>query len=68
MIAEYEGHGRESGIIKGRAVKPRDLRSNDKRILNNWMEAILKNWTDANPLGLNETLLTMKAYAPFHHL
>lgn len=28
----------------------------------------LNNWTDKNPLGLNEILLNMKAYAPYHHL
>jgi len=32
------------------------------------MQEILKRWVVANPLGLNETLLAMKAYAPFHHL
>jgi len=50
-------------ILFKRDYKPENIQG-----LNNWMKAILKNWTDANPLGLNETLLTMKAYAPFHHL
>jgi AIPR protein len=36
--------------------------------LNAWMTEIMKAWIPANPLNLNETLLAMKAYAPFHHL
>ena len=27
-----------------------------------------KRWTKDNPLGLNESLLAMRAYAPYHHL
>jgi hypothetical protein len=50
-------------ILFKRDYKPENIQS-----LNNWMKEIMKNWTDENPLGLNETLLTMKAYAPFHHL
>lgn len=36
--------------------------------LNAWMNEVQKAWVSANPLGLNETLLAMKAYAPYHHL
>jgi hypothetical protein len=36
--------------------------------LNAWMIEVMKTWVSANPLSLNETLLAMKAYAPFHHL
>ncbi len=36
--------------------------------LNTWMNQVLKNWVAANPLSLNETLLAMRAYAPYHHL
>ena len=36
--------------------------------LNKWMNAVRGTWISANPLGLNETLLAMKAYAPYHHL
>jgi len=50
-------------IIFKRDYKPENIQA-----LNNWMNEIRKNWTEANPLGLNETLLTMKAYAPYHHL
>lgn len=46
----------------------RDYKPENIQALNNWMHEVLKNWTDKNPLGLNETLLTMKAYAPYHHL
>ena len=33
-----------------------------------WMTKIMDAWTDNNPLGLNEDILTMKAYAPYHML
>lgn len=33
-----------------------------------WMQKIQAIWTDENPLGLNPTYLTMKAYAPYHFL
>jgi hypothetical protein len=36
--------------------------------LNTWMNQVLKTWVPANPLNLNETLLAMRAYAPYHHL
>jgi AIPR protein len=36
--------------------------------LNGWMNQVLKTWIPENPLNLNETLLAMRAYAPFHHL
>ncbi|MDR1535244.1 MAG: hypothetical protein LBU64_09135 [Planctomycetota bacterium] len=36
--------------------------------MNNLGGAISQKWTKANPLGLNESLLAMKAYAPYHHL
>jgi hypothetical protein len=32
------------------------------------MIEVMKTWVPANPLNLNETLLAMRAYAPFHHL
>lgn len=46
----------------------RDYRPENIQALNDWMREVMKNWNDSNPLGFNETLLTMKAYAPFHHL
>ena len=36
--------------------------------LNSWMEEIMKGWIPENPFGLNESLLAMKAYAPYHVL
>lgn len=46
----------------------RDYKPENIQALNLWMTAIKKNWVESNPLKLNETLLSMKAYAPFHHL
>jgi len=46
----------------------REYKPEDVQALNFWMKQILKSWNDANPLGLNETLLAMKAYAPYHQL
>lgn len=40
----------------------------DMFALNFWMQKILAIWTEENPLSLNETILTMRAYAPFHFL
>lgn len=40
----------------------------DAQSLSSWMQAIRPKWTASNPLGLNESLLAMKAYAPYHHL
>lgn len=36
--------------------------------LSHWMLEVKKRWTKDNPLGLNESLLAMQAYAPYHHL
>jgi hypothetical protein len=36
--------------------------------LNAWMNVVNKNWVSENPLNFNETLLAMRAYAPYHHL
>ena len=46
----------------------RDYNSEDIRALKFWMNHIMKCWTQENPLNLNESLLAMKAYAPYHHL
>ena len=46
----------------------RDYKPENAQALNTWMKEVLKTWTDKNPLGLNETLLAMKAYAPYHQL
>lgn len=31
-------------------------------------QAVYKNWSNDNPLGLNESLMALKAYGPYHHL
>jgi hypothetical protein len=36
--------------------------------LQQWMSLVSKRWVKENPLGLNESLLAMRAYAPYHHL
>jgi len=36
--------------------------------LNQWMNFVFKTWVAENPLNFNETLLAMRAYAPYHHL
>ena len=40
----------------------------DVLALTQWMNKIMEAWTMDNPLGLNEDILTMKAYAPYHML
>ncbi|MCL2874365.1 MAG: AIPR family protein [Defluviitaleaceae bacterium] len=36
--------------------------------LNELSNAVIKRWVKENPLGLNESLLAMKSYAPYHHI
>jgi len=48
---------------RGQSYRPEDIQA-----LNHWMQEVRKVWVEANPLGFNETLLAMKAYAPFHHM
>lgn len=36
--------------------------------LNSWKNEVQTAWVSENPLSLNESLLAMKAYAPYHHL
>ncbi|MDL2298667.1 AIPR family protein [Synergistaceae bacterium OttesenSCG-928-D05] len=48
---------------KGQNYKPEDIQA-----LNSWMREVRKVWVEENPLGFDETLLVMKAYAPFHHM
>ena len=40
----------------------------DMYALSFWMNKIMAIWTIDNPLSLNGTILTMKAYAPYHFL
>ena len=46
----------------------REYRTENVNALNLWMSRVSKAWTKSNPLGLNETLLVMRSYAPYHHL
>ena len=41
----------------------REYKPENAQALNFWMQEINKSWAKENPLGLNETLLAMKAYA-----
>jgi hypothetical protein len=46
----------------------RDYSPENVYALNHLFKELSKTWKKENPLGFNETLLAMKAYAPFHHL
>jgi len=46
-----------------REYKPENIQA-----LNLWMQEVKKGWIQENPYGLNESLLAMKAYAPYHQL
>ncbi|HEY0003829.1 MAG TPA: AIPR family protein [Pyrinomonadaceae bacterium] len=46
----------------------REYKPENAQALNFWMQEIAETWKPDNPLGLNETLLAMKAYAPYHQL
>ncbi len=48
--------------------KNKDYLPENVLALNAWMSEVMATWVSANPLNLNETLLAMKAYAPYHHL
>ena len=46
----------------------REYEPENLQALNLWMREIYDGWIPQNPWGLNESLLAMKAYAPFHQL
>jgi hypothetical protein len=46
----------------------RDYKTDNIYALSYWMSEVWKKWIKENPLSLNESLLAMKAYAPYHHL
>lgn len=46
----------------------KDYNPENAQALNSWMKLVWKKWIKDNPLSLNESLLAMKAYAPYHHL
>lgn len=45
-----------------------DYRPQDVFALNYFFNRIIEKWTEDNPLSIDETILTMKAYAPYHLL
>jgi hypothetical protein len=46
----------------------KDYLPEDMLALKLWMDLVWKRWTKDNPLGLNESLLVMRSYAPYHQL
>lgn len=46
----------------------RDYKPENVHALDAWMGEVMKRWTKENPLGLNESLLAMRSYSPYHHL
>jgi hypothetical protein len=46
----------------------REYHPEDAQALNFWMQEIRKGWTPDNPFGLNQSLLAMRSYAPYHVL
>lgn len=46
----------------------KDYSPEKAQALNKWMSKIWDRWIKDNPLNLNESLLVMRAYAPYHHL
>jgi len=48
--------------------RPEEYKPEKAQALNVWMQQVLKTWAAGNPLSLNESLLAMRAYAPYHQL
>ena len=46
----------------------RDYSPENIQALHDLFHAVYKKWNNDNPMGLNDSLLAMKAYAPYHHL
>ena len=46
----------------------KDYAPENIQALNELSKCIATRWSNDNPLGLNDSLLAMKAYAPHHHL
>lgn len=46
----------------------RDYTPEKIQALNELSRDVFKRWVKDNPLGLNESLLAMKSYAPYHHI
>ena len=48
--------------------KSREYAPENVYALSHWMQEVRKCWKKDNPLALNESLLAMQSYAPYHHL
>jgi len=48
--------------------RTRDYPPENVHALAQWMHEVWKRWKKENPLSLNESLLAMRSYAPYHHL
>ena len=48
--------------------KSRDYAPENVYALSHRMQEVRKRWKKENPLALNESLLAMQSYAPYHHL
>ena len=46
----------------------REYSPENVQALNAMFNTLYEKWNKDNPMGLNETLLAMKSYAPYHHL
>lgn len=46
----------------------KDYEPQKVQALHDLFQALEEKWNKDNPMGLNEALLAMKAYAPYHHL
>lgn len=46
----------------------KDYAPEKMQALNELYKAVMQKWTNDNPIGLNDSLLAMKSYAPHHHL
>lgn len=46
----------------------KDYPAEDVQALHELHSTVMSRWNPDNPMGLNESLLAMKSYAPFHHL
>lgn len=46
----------------------KDYPADDVQALHELHTAVISKWNPDNPMGINESLLAMRAYAPFHHL
>ncbi len=46
----------------------KDYSPEKAQALNVWMKKVWERWSKDNPLSLNESLLAMRAYSPYHHL